>query len=215
MHKDHLCIFLSITPLWLLLKQLPLWSQNVVKYCPYLASDYRGVKGNMYTARGPAFTITQDKTGNAQHLLSNCSLAKGCHWGRLSPQWWPLGHLETAMLISHSDNYWHSDVLCALCEDCLSVYVCQAEDREKNNRGRGRNVLVCYPVCVCVWGGVSTWKTAGFAHGPVGHPSNLTCWTLKVTLVLPRVQTLSSTSSHTDGKPLLSKLCWITPNGTG
>lgn len=137
MYTDHLCIFLSITPLWLLLKQHPRVSQIVDESRPYLAADYSGVRGNMYTVWGLAFTITlRQETHNicSQKLFLN----KGSSLG-LSVTWqWPPGR----------KNF--------------------------------------------------TWKPAGFAHGSVGHPSYLTCWTLKVTSV--------TSGAHTSRK---KKKDWI------
>lgn len=103
---DHLCIFLSRTALWVLLKQHPTASHSVVASEPYLACDYSGVKGNMYTARGPGI-YNHTETGNAQHLFRETGVLTGdIHHLELTS-----GHTQTAHLISHCDNYWYRDVL--------------------------------------------------------------------------------------------------------
>lgn len=136
-----------------MLKQHPMVSQNVVESGPYLACDYSGVRGNMYTARGLTFTITQ-----RQEMHNICSQTLGSSL-RTSITWqWPLGHLETAVLTSHSNNYWHLDVW-ALFKCGLGLgYI-----RQNIYRGRA----------------TETEDRMYCVHSPVGHPSYLTCWTVK------------------------------------
>lgn len=90
----------------------------------------------MYTARTLPFTITW-----RQEMHNICSQKLFLKKGLWSPQRWPFSHLETTVLISHSDSLWQYGWL--MSEYCLSVYV---YIRQKIER-KSNTVNLC--VCVC------------------------------------------------------------------